>query len=544
MGDLLYQVPGSTTIVPAVLRVLTVGGGGSLGTVELVSGGTYTADETGLSGVVASSGGGTGGAVFFGTMSEFARTIVINGVEYTYTGGEDTTTLTGVSPDASTVVAGSFVFQKLLTFTSIPNVTDQTSTAYIARTGTWTNDFITVLANQLIVCSLSSRVVYISADTNYLDFSNGGDRVSGDPDYVVLDNFPTAIANREGNAFISAGNSDWFKVTPNTPAPVAVPITGGGDGYVITAVEKQPQAALTACLGFNFVDTVGDSVIYLAQDHQIRILGTFRNLTQVKYPSISQRVRTELERTDFTGGALRVIGEYIYLTAPAVGQVFMYQIRDDIDEVGNVTARRIWHPPQEWGASRMAVINGLTYAHSSSQPQIYQVWDTDQWHDDSPSGVPSPYECIARFAYQDNGVKTGLINFNRGYYEGYMAPNSVLTARVRFDYLGGTRNQGQDSINEEAISSLTVAPTLFIGESPQELGVWQVGTQEVGTTADDLKAYPKFRFIQDIQSVDVFEYQMELYSYEADSRWEIKCLGVNAAESINNPVFLTRANIQ
>ncbi len=136
------------------------------------------------------------------------------------------------------------------------------------------------------------------------------------------------------------------------------------------------------------------------------------------------------------------------------------------------------------------------------------------------------------------------------YYEGYLYPSSALNARVRFDYLGGTKNQGQQGIQEVVLSSLDEpggngnygqqGMVLFIGESDAELGVSQVGTQQVGSTTNLLKGFPKFRAIQDIEPTDVFEYQIELYSYESDARWSIKCLGTNATQSMNSPTFLRK----
>lgn len=552
VGDKVYPI-GTGIVGPATFRVDTVGGGGTITGITLLDGGISNTDQGGGQLFVATDGSGTGASLFITTGTIISKSIVINGSTYFYTGGENSTTLTGVTPSVAAVPAGSLVFQAILSIDNMPNATDPTAfspIAFVPRMGAWSNDFILVLANQLIVFSLTSRVIYISADTNYQDFSNGGDRVSGDPDFIVLDNFPNAAAIRTGSAFVSAGDSDWYKVTPNTPAPVAVPITGG-DGYVITAVEKQPGSAGTACLGFNFVDTIGDSVVYLSQDHQVRLLGTERNLYQVKYTSLTQQVRTEFFNTDFTGGALRMIGEFIYLTAPEIGQTFLYQTRDELDSVSNVTAKRIWHPPQEWGASRIAVISSLIYAHSSSQPQIYQVWETNQWHDDSPSDTPSPYECVARFAYQNNGLKTGQISFNMCYYEGYITPNSVLNGRVRFDYLGGTKNDAQQGVQEFVISSNEdpaassrgdhKGTQLFMGQSVAELGVSQVGAQQAGGTTNLLQGYPKFRVIQDIEPTDVFEYQVELFSYSADSRWEVKAYGANPTQSTNNPTFLRKS---
>lgn len=454
------------------------------------------------------------------------QAFTINGNTYHYFGGEDTTALKGVDgPIVGT--SGDLIISALITTLNTPSADT-------------TNDFIVTLNNQLIVGSYTSKIIYISFDEDYTRFTQSNDLISGDPDFAVLDEFPTGMVTKGESIYVFAGNSSTYLLTPNTPVPIEQPIGGGNDALVVCNVEKQVGAGKSAALAMEFITTVGTDILYLAQDHQLRQLGTVRNITTQKTPSLSKAVKQELIDEDFTGGMIRAVDEFVYCTAPISGRTYLYQIRDDVDPVGNLTAQRYWQPFQEWNLSRIAVIDGVTYGYSSSTPQLYQLWDTDQWHDDSKQGVPSPYECRARFAYQNNGLKTGQVSFNMCYYEGYIAPNSELTGRIRFDYLGGTKNSGQSGVQDIMISSLTDAPTLFIGESVAELGVSQIGTEEIGGTTNELQGYPKFRVIQDVEPTDVFEYQVELYSYAADSRWQIKCFGTNPTQSVNNPVFLRK----
>lgn len=476
-----------------------------------------------------------------GFLSTAGNIIVVDGVEYPYYGiSDDGVSLyleTGTFDDP---LVGLLGYQGVFTTENKPNA----DTA---------NDFIVTLNNQLIVGSYTSKVIYISFDEDYTKFTQGNDLISGDPDFAVIDEFPTGAVVKGQDIYVFAGNANTYLLTPNTPVPIAQPIGGGNDALVVCTVDKQVGAGKSAALAQEFITTVGTDIFYLSQDHQLRQLGTIRNIVTQKTPSLSKAVRQELIDEDFTGGAIRSVEEYVYITAPVSGRTYIQQIRDDVDPLGNLTSQRLWQPPQEWGISRIAVIDGVTYGYSSTNPQLYQLWDTLQWHDDSPQEVPSPYECIARFAYENNGLKTGQVTFNMCYYEGYIAPSSALTGRIRFDYLGGTHDQGQDGVQDVTISSLeepgwngipdddSKGMTLFIGQSDAELGVSQIGVEQNGGTIDLLKGFPKFRVIQDIEPTDVFEYQVELYSYEADSRWSVKCFGVNATESVNNPVFLRKS---
>lgn len=449
--------------------------------------------------------------------------ISINGVTYTYTlvADEYMVNISDIAPQ------GSFGFENIVTTENKPS-------------DDFSNDFIVTLNNQLVVGSYTSKVVHISFDENYTQFTQGNDLIQGDPDFAILDEFPTGAAVKGQSIYVFAGNSNCYVLTPNTPLPIEIPIGGGSNALVITTVDKQVGTGNSAALAHEFIATVGESIIYLSQDHQLRTYGELRNITTPKTPSLSKAVRQELIDTDFTGGATRSIDEFVYVSSPITGRTFLYQIRDDVDDVGNLTAQRLWQPPQDYGFSRVGIINGAAVGFSAKNPQAYQIWDTSQWWDDSPQEVQSPYECVARFAYQDNGLQTGMVSFNMSYYEGYIAPNSDLTGRIRFDYLGGTKNDGQEGVQDIIISSNDVSPLLFAGESDAEIGVSETGTQQLGGTTNLLKGYPKFRVIQDIEPTDVFEYQVETFSYSAGSHWELQSFGVNVTKSDNNPVFIRR----
>lgn len=451
-------------------------------------------------------------------------TIVINGVTYSYTFVVDRFMVNPSSP----VPSGQMGFQGIVTTLNKP-------------ADDFTNDFIVTLNNQLVVGSYMSKVIHISFDENYTLYTQSNDLIQGDPDFAVLDEFPTGAAVKGESVYVFAGNSNCYVLTPNTAVPVEIPIGGGESALVITTVDKQVGTGKSAAISQEFITTVGESIIYLSQDHQLRTYGTLRNITTPKTPSLSKVVRQELIDTDFTGGGIRSIDEFVYIVSPLTGKAFLYQMRDDVDNVGNLTIDRLWQPPQDYNFSRVGIIDGIAVGFSSVNPQAYQIWDTGQWHDDSEQDVPSPYEARARFAYQNNGLETGMVSFNMCYYEGYLTPNSELNGRVRFDYLGGTKNDGQDGVQDIVISSNEISPLLFAGQSNAEVGVSEVGTQEVGGTTVLTKGYPKFRLIQDIDPTDVFEYQNEVFSYSAGSHWELQSFGVNATQSDNNPVFIRKA---
>ena len=401
----------------------------------------------------------------------------------------------------------------------------------------YTNDFILVLNNQLIACSYTDRVVYISSDESYLDFSNAGDYVAGDPDFAVLDEFPKGGITRGDSAYIGAGVNSWYEVTPNT----TITYVQSEGRTVITKVTKFAGSGLTAPLGKNFVTASGEDIIFLDQENQLRTLGFYRNIYAQKSPSLSLEVRQELEQQDFTGGCLRSIGEYTYITSPVSGRTYLYQIRDDVDDVGNISSLRQWQPFQDWNISRLSIVEGIVHGYSADYPQLFQLWDTEQWVDDtSVADEYAPYVSRARWAYQQVGARDEVGAFDKVFFEGYILEGSDLVANVYYDYQGSTK------IVQAVISSTTQTPVLYTSDNVNLVGDSIVGAETIGGGLNDENYpinLPKFRAIADVQTENVFEFQPELVSETAGSRWEIVCLGANPTKAAQSPTVLKISSV-
>ncbi len=439
-------------------------------------------------------------------------TIIVNDTSYAYD-----------------LVAGNY----LVNIVGVPTVGQVGYSGIITNSGLpvadYLVDFILVLNNQLATFSYTDRVMYLSADDDYTDFSNAGDYVPGDPDFVILDEFPKGGIVRGDSMYVGAGNSAWYEITPNSSIEY---VTAVGR-LVIIKVSKFVGAGLTAPLGFNFVSTLGEDIIYVGQDNQLRTLGFYRNIAQQKSPALSLAVREELKDEDFTGGCLRAIDEYVYMVAPLSGKTYLYEIRDDVDEVGNITAERHWQPPQIWNISRLAVVNGQAHGYASSTPQLYQLHRTSIWHDQtSVSGQQSPYISVARFAYSRFGDRNRLGAFDKVYYEGYIEPYSDLRANVYYDYRGATR------LEENVLSSVSSTPVLFGGDGITLIGGATIGNTTIGGGRRDVDygPLPKFRAITNVVKDNCYEYNIELVSEEVDARWEIISLGANAQAVTDNAV--------
>jgi hypothetical protein len=327
------------------------------------------------------------------------------------------------------------------------------------------------------------------------------------------------IGVRQGNAHIAFGTGSWAVVTFKD-------ITVGSTLAQKTDVAVKPIARGQGALAHEFIGNVGDTIVYLAQDNQVRLF-TDSNLSYTPtYPSISLEVANELSGVNFTGGHLACIGEYTYITSPATGLVYLYQVRQTINNDGVAVGERLWHPPFTWAVSRVEDIGGGLYGFSSTENTIFKLLDTGIWKDQVSSGEYVSYNCVAAFAYRTGDRRQGLISFDKVFTEGYIVSGSQLDVTVNYNFNGST-----------AKSTRSVDPYLF-SDYASSLGDNSLGDVSLGDDSS-VSSFPKFRSIVSQSLRNIFEFQVIYSSDTAESRWEILTYGVNfELEKDQNATFL------
>lgn len=152
------------------------------------------------------------------------KQFIINGstTVYTYTGGESTTTLTGITPTLPVIAQDTAVLSAVITHTNKP-------------AADFAADFIKVINNQVYVGSYTSRLCYISKNTDYLDYTVTSPRLPGGAELLTLDATLKGIGVRQGNAYIGVGNSKWAVVSFND-------VTVGSTLTQTTKVDIKPVA--------------------------------------------------------------------------------------------------------------------------------------------------------------------------------------------------------------------------------------------------------------------------------------------------------------
>lgn len=520
-------------------HVLTNGSGYSTGVNVVLTGGTGTGANLHITATANAAITVAGQQPLAQLGFEGTNNITIGGVTYQYTAVTGQSFI-GIAVDPSSIPVGSVILQAIQTTNNLPDKTNLN----------FTNDFIKVINNQLHVGCYKSNLVYVSSGSDYTNFEISLPRVPNSPDLIVLDSPGRGITTQRSTntlypstPVISGGIGDWYTISYQQTTVALL----DGSGNTITVENatrvKSENTDLATALAHEFITNVGDDIVFVDQNNQLREYGTVRNFTNPTFPLLSLDVYKELQGLDLTGGHCRAVAgedaETVYITCPKTGTDYMYQIRQRLNDVGNMVAERIWQPPQIRGLSRIAVINGVTYGHSATNPQLFQLWETGQYYDDAPDGTDLPYECHAIFAYLNIG-RTQQLFFDKIFIEGYMTPGTPLMCTVLMEYQGSKFNptfiinspgKGQNVPRFYEIATQGSLGDESLGDTPLGDGLTLSGANDEST--------PKFRCIRAVTPQDIFEYALDVWSNFPSAQWELVTLGANHMSTGRQPVSIT-----
>lgn len=443
--------------------------------------------------------------------------LLINGIEYAYTGVSGQT-FTGVTPSpAAAGVPGDAVIQK-------PAVTLGTGIATNGggNLGTYIFDLISTLANQVWYGSLASNTIYAAKTNNYKDVSYSTPaRLPAEGALIVLDAPAVALIPESQNMYAAAGTNQWW-VSQKLDQTIDVSSIATPTQVLYMARLKTSfnQTAQSQGLTTSFKN----SLVYVSNEPIVNSLGLVKDVfTEPQVVNISDPIKYDIDAYDFTGGSCFYDNYYIYVAIPANGVVRMYNVQ-----------KNYWEAPQTIPVSRFYhVINaqGQTelYGHSAYTDESYQLFTG--YNDNG-----NPINAVAAFPYvcQQGGSPDMLKNFNQLYTEGYISANTELMAQVNYDF--GGFNGTYSSIINGADSSI-----IFNRLTDGSLGNNTLGTQPIGTILNlpFTPVVPKFRSIKTMPRKDFYEYQQVFSTNQVDAQWTLLRFGLAISGSQSNPVSIT-----
>lgn len=439
-----------------------------------------------------------------------ANKVLVNvrtGVEYTYTGGEGTTTLTGVTPNPTLeMVAGDVLIQKVVTNSNTP-------------ASNRTNSTIFGNENQIYVSSDVDQLVYVSKNTDYTNFAYSSPRLPGEGALLTLDDPAKAFGVLEDRVIIFAGKSSAYQVDPKE-------ITVGSTLAETLGVKKYQTGAGQAAINQEVLAQINNTIVYLSYEPAVREIMSLSELQGGGKPrTLSNPIKPDIDAEDWTDASAIWHENAYWLTAPTYGHVYILEYREDAD--GKL--RRFWQPPQTMFISAFCVRDGVLYGHSSVVPETYKIMDNEAFSDVNSTDDKMPILCVAKFAYRNFGDRTRLKNFDEYFIEGEISPSTNISHTLYYNYGGHTQSlentiEGDNqSIIEETLSHVA------LGQQP-------LGASPLGGSLSAPEGSSKFRVIIEIAKEDFFEMQEIFQTDDTDKFWSVIARGHNAQISSRQPI--------
>lgn len=441
------------------------------------------------------------------------KKVIINGTEYTYTGGESTTTLTGVTPSPIAEPVGSVVHQSVVT-TANSSITGITST--------FTNGLISTLNNQVFIGSLTSSVMWLSKVNNYKDVTASTPRQAGEGGSLILDQNLVAFivqgAQDDPSMYVSAGKDIWYKIT-FTDFVNVTGASGQNLGAVPIKTGKQQGARSQA-----MVSSMKNNTVTVTNETTIDLIGVLENyFTQIQTQNVSDPIKLDIDSYDFTDGSIFYWRFYILVAVPREGLVLLYNL-----------STNGWEAPQTIPVSRFYIVNGELYGHSYQTSESYQLFTgyADRVY---PGFQGSPIQANWVFSYQNYGSRAFYKSANWFYVEGYINQNTTMQATITYELDGCTTIKNFDVAGDDS-QIVCIVPNLgSLGKQP--LGKQKLGG---GMSSSIQNLPPKFRVQIPFNNTDFFECSISFSVLGTDNRMELLAFGLNAYKSTQLPIKIRK----
>lgn len=434
------------------------------------------------------------------------KKVIINGTEYTYTGGESTTTLTGVTPSPVAEPVNSVIHQSVVT---------TLNSAMTGITATFTNGLIKVMNNQIFLGSLTSSVMWLSDVNSYTDYVGSTPRQTGEGGSLVLDENLVAF-NVQGDTtnptmYVSTRNI-WYKIAFTDYVSVS-----GSSGQTLGAIPiktGQQQGAQSQAM----VSSMKNNTIVVTNEPTIDLIGVMENFfTQIQTKNISDPIKLDMDLYDFTNGSIAYWRYYILVAVPTEGIILIYNL-----------STNGWEAPQTIPVTRFYIVEGELYGHSSQTFESYKLFEgyADRVY---PIFSGNPIQAIWRFSYQNYGSRFTYKKANSFYTEGYINPNTTLTMNITYE-LDGCATTKMFSLSG---SDRQVVCIPSVGGS---FGNNSFGKLKLGGEEPQNELPPKFRVEKTFPSNNFFECSISYEVLGVDNRMELLAYGLNASQAQEEPI--------
>lgn len=438
-----------------------------------------------------------------------------------YTGGESTTTLTGLDTDLTGFPftgGNNLIVQEVIIRANQPDSGFKT-------------DFIKVIENQVLAGSRTSNKIYLSKTTSVTDYTFSTPRAVGEGALFTLDGPGRAVESLRGDIIMFAGESLIYKTQFQQ-------ITVGVDLAETIKVVRLKTTSRQSAIHQNLLANIGNGLVWIGNDN---VLYEMTDATLAYNPdlrAISDTVKPNFDATDFTGGHLLFNNPRLYISAPASAVDYIYEFRlvsqtSLAAAIGNndgsLSREWFWQPPMNIPASRWAIIDSVIHAHSSATNETYKLFDG---YNDNGQAIHS----VMVLARWNGGVREQVKNLTELFNEGSISGNTKIGVQYSFDKDGGEQenvNKIIDSAYENMLFSMMQDPSL--GNNP-------LGDLSLSGDVDNSDNIMHFRVIDDINVQEFFDYSVKFETNDVDYRWEIMCHGSDSVLATSQPTAIKNNN--
>ena len=454
------------------------------------------------------------------------RSVVINGVSATYTGGEGTTTLTGLSVDFSATAVGAIVHQAPVT-TALSAITSILATFAPTVIGCGRT-------NQVYLGSSTSNNLYLSKVNDFTNYAfTSPSRLVGEGNLIPLDAPPVLFIPMENRVdtnsydmWISEGANRWAVIR----ATLSADLTAEKQEHIRLKV-----APLQGAKSERLAGKMKNHIVFIGNDNVANIFGFLSYQFVPSVTDISYSIIDDMKSYDFTDGSIFYFNNYIYVAIPKAGIVRVYNMTDQTQEqnsslkgVEDVTQQPwFWESPITYPLSGFYTVNGVLYGHSYTTSESYKLFS---------GGSLNGQNIVANatFSTDDLGDRTQSKASDELWVEGYIKQNTTLMATVTGD-LGAFQTNQTTTING---SDTTI---VSYGSGGHAMGKNNLGSEPLGgaiTVSNTLPAW--FHVVKTYPNSPNFLEQVSFSTNGVDLQWELLCFGTNASMTAENNNTITQ----
>ena len=338
--------------------------------------------------------------------------VVINGTTYSYT-GITTNTFTGVSDDPTGEDVDSFINSPV------------TATAIASIPANFTCDYIGVQRNQVFLNSKTSRIVLVSSAVDYTDFVTST-AVGGARELTLDDNGAGFLSSKQSMVIFGQENS-IFNITKTISADNLK------EYWEVERLATSPRQGLISPLA---KIRVKNALMFITREKTLDTVEFVENISDEQSVPISDLVKNDFDRFDFTGASIAYWERNIVVCIPAENLMYIYDLQ-----------RKLWQAPITWSGATIAMCsvdeNGDLIGHDAFNDSSFVLFS-------GTSDNGEAVESKAVFAYNSYGDRFGLKRMTKYSQDGYISPNGVLKRTLQFDYRGarGTYEKEFEGISD------------------------------------------------------------------------------------------------